>query len=196
MAVTFNGKHLTKFIRPEEYEAIYPQVELAHKQLETKTGAGNDFLVGLTCLLLMTRRSLPASRRPHRRSVPTPMCCWSPASAALSGARAVVEAVKGLYHNEVDDGLKIYFCGNTISPTALNDIIKLTKGKRFSINVISKSGTTTETAPRFPRAAQAFGGFRWRRGGQQAHLRYHRPRQGHAEAAGHRAGLADLRGSR
>ena len=65
------------------------------------------------------------------------------------GARAVVEAVKGLYHNEVDDGLKIYFCGNTISPTALNDIIKLTKGKRFSINVISKSGTTTETALAF-----------------------------------------------
>ena len=65
------------------------------------------------------------------------------------GARAVVEAVKGLYHNEADDGLKIYFCGNTISPTALNDIIKLTKGKRFSINVISKSGTTTETALAF-----------------------------------------------
>ncbi len=61
----------------------------------------------------------------------------------------MVEAVKGLYHNEADDGLKIYFCGNTISPTALNDIIKLTKGKRFSINVISKSGTTTETALAF-----------------------------------------------
>ena len=44
MAVAFNGKHLAKFIRPEEYEAIYPQVELAHKQLETKTGFGNDFL--------------------------------------------------------------------------------------------------------------------------------------------------------
>ena len=65
------------------------------------------------------------------------------------GARAVVEAVKGLYHNETSDGPKIYFCGNTISPTALNDIIKLTKGKRFSINVISKSGTTTETALAF-----------------------------------------------
>ncbi|MGG6497870.1 UNVERIFIED_CONTAM: glucose-6-phosphate isomerase, partial [Bacteroidetes bacterium 56_B9] len=65
------------------------------------------------------------------------------------GARAVVEAVKGLYHNEVDDGLKIYFCCNTISPTALNDIIKLTKGKRITINVISKSGTTTETALAF-----------------------------------------------
>ena len=44
MAVKYNGKHLVKFIRPEEYEAIYPQVELAHKQLETKTGFGNDFL--------------------------------------------------------------------------------------------------------------------------------------------------------
>ena len=65
------------------------------------------------------------------------------------GARAVVEAVKGLYHNDTEDGLKIYFCGNTISPTALNDIIKLTKGKRFSINVISKSGTTTEPALAF-----------------------------------------------
>ena len=43
MAVSFNGKHLAKFIRPEEYEAIYPQVELAHNQLESKTGAGNDF---------------------------------------------------------------------------------------------------------------------------------------------------------
>ena len=41
------------------------------------------------------------------------------------GARAVVEAVKGLYHNDTEDGLKIYFCGNTISPTYLNDIIKV-----------------------------------------------------------------------
>ena len=65
------------------------------------------------------------------------------------GARAVVEAVKGLYHNDTEDGLKIYFCGNTISPTYLNDIIKVTRGKRFSINVISKSGTTTETALAF-----------------------------------------------
>ena len=65
------------------------------------------------------------------------------------GARAVIEAVKGMYHNELDNGLKIYFCGNSISPTYLNDIIALCKGKRFSINVISKSGTTTETSLAF-----------------------------------------------
>ena len=44
MSVKYNGKHLAKFIRPEEYDAIFPQVELAHRQLETKSGAGNDFL--------------------------------------------------------------------------------------------------------------------------------------------------------
>ncbi len=65
------------------------------------------------------------------------------------GARAVIEAVKGMYHNELEDGPKIYFCGNSISPTYLNNIISLCKGKRFSINVISKSGTTTETSLAF-----------------------------------------------
>ena len=67
----------------------------------------------------------------------------------LSGARAVVEAVKGQFHNELEGGPKIYFCGNSISPTYLNNIISLCKGKRFSINVISKSGTTTETSLAF-----------------------------------------------
>ena len=62
---------------------------------------------------------------------------------------AVVEAVKGQFHNELEGGPKIYFCGNSISPTYLNNIISLCKGKRFSINVISKSGTTTETSLAF-----------------------------------------------
>ena len=44
MSVKYNGKHLAKFIRPEEYDTIFPQVELAHQQLESRSGAGNDFL--------------------------------------------------------------------------------------------------------------------------------------------------------
>ena len=45
------------------------------------------------------------------------------------GARAVIEAVKGQFHNELENGPKIYFCGNSISPTYLNNIISLCKGK-------------------------------------------------------------------
>ena len=143
MAVSFNGKHLAKFIRPEEYEAIYPQVELAHNQLESKTGAGNDFLGWLDLPVTYDKEEFARIKEAAQKiRSDSDVLLVAGIGGSYLGARAVVEAVKGLYHNEADDGLKIYFCGNTISPTALNDIIKLTKGKRFSINVISKSGTT------------------------------------------------------
>ena len=64
------------------------------------------------------------------------------------GARAVIEAVKGQFHNELENGPKIYFCGNSISHLP-EQHHQLCKGKRFSINVISKSGTTTETSLAF-----------------------------------------------
>ena len=150
MAVAFNGKHLAKFIRPEEYEAIYPQVELAHKQLETKTGFGNDFLGWLDLPVTYDKEEFARIKEAAQKiRSDSDVLLVAGIGGSYLGARAVVEAVKGLYHNETSDGPKIYFCGNTISPTALNDIIKLTKGKRFSINVISKSGTTTETALAF-----------------------------------------------
>ena len=150
MAVAFNGKHLAKFIRPEEYEAIYPQVELAHNQLESKTGAGNDFLGWLDLAVTFDNDEFARIKEAAQKiRSDSDVLLVAGIGGSYLGARAVVEAVKGLYHNEADDGVKIYFCGNTICPTALNDIIKLTKGKRFSINVISKSGTTTETSLAF-----------------------------------------------
>ena len=150
MSVKYNGKHLAKFIRPEEYDTIFPQVELAHQQLESRSGAGNDFLGWLDLPVNYDKeefaRIKEAAKKIHEDS---DVLLVAGIGGSYLGARAVVEAVKGLYHNDTADGLKIYFCGNTISPTYLNDIIKVTKGKRFSINVISKSGTTTETALAF-----------------------------------------------
>ena len=48
MSVALNTKHLSSFISEEEYAAIYPQVEAAHKQLEAKNGPGSDFLGWMT----------------------------------------------------------------------------------------------------------------------------------------------------
>ena len=150
MSVKYNGKHLAKFIRPEEYDTIFPQVELAHQQLESRSGAGNDFLGWLDLPVNYDKEEfarIKAAAKKIRED--SDVLLVAGIGGSYLGARAVVEAVKGLYHNDTEDGLKIYFCGNTISPTYLNDIIKVTKGKRFSINVISKSGTTTETALAF-----------------------------------------------
>ena len=150
MSVKYNGKHLAKFIRPEEYDTIFPQVELAHQQLESRSGAGNDFLGWLDLPVNYDKEEFARIKEAAKKiREDSDVLLVAGIGGSYLGARAVVEAVKGLYHNDIEDGLKIYFCGNTISPTYLNDIIKVTKGKRFSINVISKSGTTTETALAF-----------------------------------------------
>ena len=150
MSVKYNGKHLAKFIRLEEYDTIFPQVELAHQQLESRSGAGNDFLGWLDLPVNYDKEEFARIKEAAKKiREDSDVLLVAGIGGSYLGARAVVEAVKGLYHNDTEDGLKIYFCGNTISPTYLNDIIKVTKGKRFSINVISKSGTTTETALAF-----------------------------------------------
>ena len=77
MSVKYNGKHLAKFIRPEEYDAIFPQVELAHQQLENRSGAGNDFLGWL---------ALPVN---YDKEEFARMFCWWRASAVLIWAPAL-----------------------------------------------------------------------------------------------------------
>ena len=150
MSVSFNTKHLSPFVKEEEFAAIYPQVAAAHNSLEAKDGPGNDFLGWMYLPRDYDKEEfarIQAAAEKIRSD--SDVLVVAGIGGSYLGARAVVEAVKGVYHNELEEGLKVYFCGNSISPTALNDIIALCKGKRFSINVISKSGTTTETSLAF-----------------------------------------------
>jgi len=150
MSVVLNTKHLSGFINEEEYKAIYPQVEAAHKQLEAKNGPGNDFLGWMYLPRDYDKEEFARIKEAAKKiREDSEVLVVAGIGGSYLGARAVIEAVKGLYHNEIENGLKIYFCGNSISPTYLNDIIALCKGKKFSINVISKSGTTTETSLAF-----------------------------------------------
>ena len=150
MSVVLNTKHLSGFINEEEYKAIYPQVEAAHNQLEAKNGPGNDFLGWMYLPRDYDKEEFVRIKEAAKKiREDSEVLVVAGIGGSYLGARAVIEAVKGLYHNELEDGPKIYFCGNSISPTYLNNIISLCKGKRFSINVISKSGTTTETSLAF-----------------------------------------------
>ena len=150
MSLALNTKHLSSFIKEEEYQAIYPQVEAAHKMLEAKNGPGNDFLGWMYLPREYDKDEFARIKEAAAKiREDSDVLVVAGIGGSYLGARAVVEAVKGQFHNELDSGLKIYFCGNSISPTYLNNIISLCKGKRFSINVISKSGTTTETSLAF-----------------------------------------------
>ena len=66
------------------------------------------------------------------------------------GARAAIEFLKGPYYNTIRQGVpEVYFSGNSISGSNLADLLKICEGKRVSVNIISKSGTTTEPAVAF-----------------------------------------------
>ena len=150
MSVALNTKHLSSFISEEEYAAIYPQVEAAHNQLEAKSGPGNDFLGWMYLPRDYDKEEFARIKEAAAKiREDSDVLVVAGIGGSYLGARAVIEAVKGQFHNELENGPKIYFCGNSISPTYLNNIISLCKGKRFSINVISKSGTTTETSLAF-----------------------------------------------
>ncbi|MBQ7858586.1 MAG: glucose-6-phosphate isomerase [Faecalibacterium sp.] len=150
MSVSFNTKHLNAFIAEHEYAAIYPQVAAAHEMLEAKNGPGNDFLGWMYQPRDYDKEEFARIKEAAKKiREESDVLIVAGIGGSYLGARAVIEAVKGMYHNDVDDGLKIYFCGNNISPSYLNTILDICKGKRVSVNVISKSGTTTETSLAF-----------------------------------------------
>lgn len=151
MSVKFNGKHLAKFVREEEFSAIYPQVQLAHEQLQAKTGPGNDFLGWADLPAAYDKEEFARIQAAAARiRQDSDVLVVIGIGGSYLGARAVIEAVKGAMYNCTAKATpQIFFVGNSISPAYLKDILSCCEGKRLSVNIISKSGTTTEPALAF-----------------------------------------------
>jgi len=148
--VTFDYSKAGSFISEEEIGYMKKLTLDAKETLVSKTGAGNDFLGWIDLPVDYDKEEFARIKEAAAKiREDSDVLVVAGIGGSYLGARAVIEAVKGQFHNELENGLKIYFCGNSISPTYLNNIISLCKGKRFSINVISKSGTTTETSLAF-----------------------------------------------
>ena len=151
MSISLNANYASPFISKEELANITPQVELAHKLLTEKIGAGNDFL-GWTTLPEdydkeeFSRIKAAAAR--IKKSCDVFIAIGI--GGSYLGARAVIEFLKSPNYNNVKkDTPDIYFAGNNISAFAIDELVKLCEGKDVCINVISKSGTTTEPAIAF-----------------------------------------------
>ena len=145
MALKLNDKYLKNYIGENEYKGIQPAVTAAHQMLADKTGLGNDFLGWLTLPMDYDKeefaRIKAAAERIKKNSE---VLIVIGIGGSYLGARAAIEALKSsLYNSLKKDTPDIYFIGNTISPTYLNEVISLVEGRDFSVNVISKSGTTT-----------------------------------------------------
>jgi glucose-6-phosphate isomerase len=151
MSVELSGQHLAGFIRDEEYRAIAPQVRLAHEVLHNGTGLGSDFTgwVDLPTNYDKEEFARIQAAAAKIRSDSQVFVVIGIGGSYL-GARAAIEFLQSPNFNALrKDGPEIYFAGNNISSTALSELLELCEGKDISINMISKSGTTTEPAIAF-----------------------------------------------
>ncbi len=151
MSVKFNKKHLNGFVSQHEFNAIWPQVELAHKQVVEKTGEGNDFLGWVDLPVDYDKQEFDRIKKSAEKiKKDTDVLVVIGIGGSYLGARAAIEAMRSTLYNTIcKDTPQILFVGNSISPSYLNDVLKACEGKRVSVNVISKSGTTTECAVAF-----------------------------------------------
>ena len=149
MSVKFNGKYLNGFVSQAEFDNVYPQVELCHNILHAKSGAGNDFLGWLDLPFSYDKEEFGRIKKAAEKiRSDSDVLVVIGIGGSYLGARAAIEYLGSMQYNDLND-LKVYFVGNNISPDYLNNILKLCEGKRLSVNVISKSGTTTESALAF-----------------------------------------------
>ena len=153
MGIKLKLTGLRRFVRTEAEIADYTaQVAAAQDTLVSGTGAGNDFLGWLNLPVDYDRDEFARIKQAAKKIQQTcDVLIVIGIGGSYLGARAAIEFVNGQFYNQVrPEGIpEVYFAGNNISSSYLNDIIKMIGDRDFCINIISKSGTTTEPAIAF-----------------------------------------------
>lgn len=151
MAVKLNTKYLNDFISDSDYAAISAEVKAAQKTLRDKSGAGNDFLGWVDLPVNYDKEEFARIEKAAAKiRKDSQVLIVIGIGGSYLGARAAIEFCKSQNYNLLcKDTPQIFFSGNSISSAALGELVALCEGKDFSVNVISKSGTTTEPAISF-----------------------------------------------
>ncbi len=151
MAIKFIDKYAADFFGADEIKGISAQVKAAHDQLHNGTGLGNDYIGWVDLPVNYDKEEFARIKASAQKIISdTDVLIVIGIGGSYLGARAAIEFLTSPYYNNLKkDTPDIYFIGNSISGAALHDVISLCEGKRVSVNVISKSGTTTEPAIAF-----------------------------------------------
>lgn len=151
MSTKIIDKYLNGFVAEDEYKGIEAQVKNAHKALHDGTGLGNDFIGWVDLPTNYDKEEFDRIKKAAAKiKNDTDVFVVIGIGGSYLGARAAIEFLTSPNYNALcKDTPQIYFTGNSISSDALSDIIELCEGKDVSINMISKSGTTTEPAIAF-----------------------------------------------
>lgn len=152
MTLSLHEEYLRDYITPDALHAITPEIEHAYDTLTARTGDGSDYLGWLDLPVAYDKDEfarIEAAAKKIRKTCDVFVVLGI--GGSYLGARAAIEFLKTPDYNACRDAgtPAIYFAGNNISTTALNNLLQICRGKDVCVNVISKSGTTTETAIAF-----------------------------------------------
>lgn len=151
MSVKLNTGFLSGFVSEQEIKYMQPSATAAFELLKSGHGQGSDFHGWLDLPVNYDKEEFErikiAAEKIKKNS---DILVVIGIGGSYLGARAAIEFVKSpIYNNLKKDTPDIYFAGNNISSTALSELLSICDGKDISVNVISKSGTTTEPAIAF-----------------------------------------------
>ena len=141
-------------VQSHEIAYFKEQIAVAHKMLHEKTGAGNDFLGWVDLPVDYDKDEFARIQKAADKiKADSDVLIVIGIGGSYLGARACIDALSHTFYNALSKEQRktpeIYYVGNNISSTYLNDLLDVCQGKDVSVNVISKSGTTTEPAIAF-----------------------------------------------
>jgi glucose-6-phosphate isomerase len=152
--ITFDYTKAKDFFSEREIHQMAPAVKMAHELLHTGTGAGSDFLGWLELPEKYDRDEYERIKKAAQKiQSDSDALVVIGIGGSYLGARAAIEMLTHTFHNQLAKSERkvpeIYFVGHHIASTYVADLLELLEGKEVSVNVISKSGTTTEPAIAF-----------------------------------------------
>ncbi len=151
MTLSLNEKYLDGFVSDEDLSKIEGEIYSAFDTLHARTGAGADFLGWVDLPVNYDKDEfvrIQAAAEKIRNSCDVFVVLGI--GGSYLGARAAIEFLQSPNRNALaKNAPQIYYAGNNISTTALSELLAICEGKDICVNVISKSGTTTETAVAF-----------------------------------------------
>ena len=152
--VTFDYSKAAPFVKDSEVEMMKKLALDAKEVLVSKTGAGNDFLGWINLPVDYDKEEFARIKKAAAKiQSDSEVLLVIGIGGSYLGARAAIEFLRHSFYNVVDKSVRktpeIYFVGNSISSTYIKHLIDVIGDRDYSINMISKSGTTTEPAIAF-----------------------------------------------
>lgn len=152
--ISLDLSKVAPYLATSEVDYMEDMVKCAHDKLHNGTGAGNDFLGWIDLPVNYDKDEFERIKKSAEKiQSDSEVLIVIGIGGSYLGARAAIEMLTNNFHNALDNDKrkapKIFYVGNNISSTYMAELLQAIEGKDVSLNIISKSGTTTEPAIAF-----------------------------------------------